>query len=111
MSKACASTLKKSRANDATRAIEVAPRMRLEHVPQGFGPAAQVGVEEASLRRQVADGEVVAGDQEAHHLAQAGDVVLGLNCSGWRSSPSARRSSRSATSGFSFSAPAMKYDA
>src|SRR5664279_2033679 len=56
--------------------VEVCGRMRLDGIAQGRGPAAQVRVEEAALRGEMADRAVVSGDQVAHHLAQAGDVIL-----------------------------------
>ena len=52
--------------------------MGLDRVAQALDPGLHMGAEEAALLLEVAHRDVVAGDQEAHHLEDAGDVVLGL---------------------------------
>ena len=83
------------------RAVQLRARMRLHRIAQLLDPGLQVGTEEAALLLEVAHRHVVAGDQVAHHLAHAGDVVLGLAARSRRApgrAPRGRRAERPAAS-------------
>jgi hypothetical protein len=60
------------------RCVEMRLRMLRHRVAHGGHPGLHMGGEEGLLLRQVGDPDVLARDQVAHHLEQAGQVVLGL---------------------------------
>ena len=75
--------------------------MGLDGVAQSFDPGLNVRAEETPLSLEIADRDVVAGNQVAHHLEHEGNVVLGLaraqasrvrpsSCSSWRNCASGR---------------------
>jgi hypothetical protein len=79
MSKPCVSTSMKARVNRPPRARH-GPRVGRGGVAQRPTQGCRCCAEEAALLLEVAHRDVVAGDQEAHHLEHEGDMVLGLAC-------------------------------